>query len=673
MVRRLSTEEFIEKARKIHGDLYDYSKTEYVRSGDKVEISCRVPSHGPFLMTPDNHTHRTKPQGCPKCGREKADKARNKTTEEFLIEVGEIHGDRYDLSLVEYKKARKKVVLVCREHGEFPITPDHILSKGQGCPKCGREKAAKSRATPDPGKSVLDLHPKLSEEWSDFNSISPSECRPGTSRNAFWQCRKCAHEWWAPINARVNGRGCGVCNQGRLHSSGLNSMFHTHPQLAAELMPNQYGTAKSLTAGTNELLPWRCSVCEHEWMATGSGRKQGRGCSPCNNGTLHSDGRNSMARTHPQLAKELMPNEYGTADTLVAGSRHTLPWNCSTCEHEWLAVSYSRRDGIGCPACANQTLHSDGRNSMARTHPRLAEELMSNQYGTAETLLAGTNNRLPWKCSICDHEWETTGNNRVMGSGTNCPACVNQVLHMDGLNSIASKLPEIAHELMPNPYGTAETIVYVTTEKLPWKCATCGNEWRALGRDRARGSGCATCNRGDLHSDGSNSMANTHPHLAMELMPNEYGTADTLIAGTNKILPWKCFACGNEWETTGAKRSGDKTTGCGACAIHGFQPHLPAQYYVHEIRNIMGDVIYFKGGISGDWIDRLRHLESHLPDHLKYNNIEVIFFDLGKNARILEKKLLAIEGIRAPQRDFDGGTELFIENPLKYAREIGLV
>jgi hypothetical protein len=671
MSRRLTTEEFIERARKIHGDLYDYSKTEYVRSGDRVEISCRVPSHDPFLMTPDNHTHRTRPQGCPKCGREKAAKARNKTTEEFLIEAREVHGNRYDLSSVDYKKAKVKVNIGCKKHGVFAITPDHFL-KGQGCKKCGVEKRSKARATPEPDKSLLDLHPKLSEEWSDFNSISPSECRPGSSRNAFWQCRKCAHEWWAPINARVNGRGCGACNRGYLHSAGLNSMFHTHPELAAELMPNQYGTAKSLVAGINELLPWRCSVCEHEWMAAGSNRKQGGGCSHCKKGTLHSDGRNSMAITHPQLAKELMPNEYGTADTLVAGSAYLLPWKCITCEHEWPAVSYSRRDGNGCPACANQALHSDGRNSMARTHPRLAEELMPNQYGTAETLIAGTNKRLHWKCYICEHEWKTTGNNRVMGSGTDCPACVNQVLHMNGLNSIAAKLPEIANELMPNPFGTAETIVYVSTEKLPWKCSACGHEWMAKGRDRARGSGCSPCNRGGLRSDGSNSMVNTHLLLAKELLPNEHGTPDTLIAGTNKILPWKCSSCEFEWETTGAHRIYDET-GCPKCAIHGFQPHLPAQYYVHEIRNIMGDIIYYKGGISGDWMDRLRHLKSHLPDHLKYNNIEVIFFNLGKNARIFEKKLLAIEEIRAPQREFDGGTELFIENPLKYAHEIGLV
>ena len=106
-------------------------------------------------------------------------------------------------------------------------------------------------------------------------------------------------------------------------------------------------------------------------------------------------------------------------------------------------------------------------------------------------------------------------------------------------------------------------------------------------------------------------MTNTHPHLAKELLPNEFGTADTLIASTNYKLPWRCSTCEWEWETTGSKRTGSgshvggsRSTGCPKCAIHGFQPHLPAQYYVHEILNVSGDVVYYKGGISGDWVDR---------------------------------------------------------------------
>ncbi|MEC8363371.1 MAG: zinc-ribbon domain-containing protein [Candidatus Thermoplasmatota archaeon] len=672
MVRRLSTSDFVAKAKLIHGDLYDYTNTEYVRSGDKLEIRCRIPEHGSFWMTPSNHTHKTRPQGCPKCGRDKAGKARNKTTEEFLVEVRDIHGDRYGLHLVDYKKAKEKVILVCEEHGEFSITPTSILSKGSGCRECGIIKRSRDRSTPKPGESLFDKHPELSKEWSEFNLVSPKDCRPGSNRNAHWRCKVCANEWWASIQHRAAGRGCRVCIKGQLHSSGKNSMFNTHPEMASELMPNPHGTAKSLVAGTSHTLPWKCSKCDNEWETTGNNRVRGTGCSYCNTGTLHSDKRNSMSKTHPHLADELMPNEYGSPETLIAGTYHTLPWKCSKCNNEWTAVGYSRKAGTGCPACSNKAIHVDGRNSMAITHPDLADELMPNEYGSPETLIAGTNYNLPWKCKECNHEWETTGNNRVSGTGTNCPACVNQELHIDGLNSIASKLPEIAHELLPNPYGTAKTLIYVSGIYLPWKCSDCGHEWLGPARNRARGSGCGPCNSGGLRSDGSNSLAVTNPELAKELLPNEFGTAKTLIAGTNKVLPWRCSTCGYEWKTTGAHRSGG-STGCPKCANYGFQPHLPAQYYVHEILNKFGDVVFYKGGISGDWFDRMRSLKYGLPAHLSLNNIEVLYFSFGYDARNFEKELLGTADIRAPQRKFDGGSELFIQNPIVYARENSLL
>ena len=41
---QLTTEQFIEKARKIHGDKYDYSKVNYVNNRVKIIIIC--PKHG---------------------------------------------------------------------------------------------------------------------------------------------------------------------------------------------------------------------------------------------------------------------------------------------------------------------------------------------------------------------------------------------------------------------------------------------------------------------------------------------------------------------------------------------------------------------------------------------------------------------------------------------------
>lgn len=64
-VRKYTTEKFIEKAKKIHGDKYDYSKVDYVDSKTKVCIIC--PKHGEFWQTPNNHINGL---GCAECGHE---------------------------------------------------------------------------------------------------------------------------------------------------------------------------------------------------------------------------------------------------------------------------------------------------------------------------------------------------------------------------------------------------------------------------------------------------------------------------------------------------------------------------------------------------------------------------------------------------------------------------
>ena len=120
-----TTEDVVEKFKKIHGDKYDYSKVEYTNSLKKVCIIC--PEHGEFWQSPTNHLNGC---GCPKCSNVK-----HKTTNEFIKESRTVHGDKYDYSKVEYVNAHTKVCIICPEHGEFWQTPNkHLL--GHKCPKC---------------------------------------------------------------------------------------------------------------------------------------------------------------------------------------------------------------------------------------------------------------------------------------------------------------------------------------------------------------------------------------------------------------------------------------------------------------------------------------------------------------------------------------------------------
>ena len=129
---KLTQENFIEKARKIHGDKYDYSKVNYIGNKTKVCIIC--PKHGEFWQRPNDHLNG---KGCSIC----AGKIK-KTTEQFIEESKKNHGDKYDYSKVDYINGITKVCIICPEHGEFWQTPNDHLD-GHGCPKCNKSSLEK--------------------------------------------------------------------------------------------------------------------------------------------------------------------------------------------------------------------------------------------------------------------------------------------------------------------------------------------------------------------------------------------------------------------------------------------------------------------------------------------------------------------------------------------------
>ncbi len=128
-------DDFIARAKVVHGDFYDYSKAEYTTLKAKVCIIC--PIHGDFVQTPEKHIYaKTR---CPACaGRPVI------TTEVFITRAKTVHEDRYDYTLTNYINDTTKVQIICKLHGVFMQAPGHHVHKKQGCPKCKHE-AAKQR------------------------------------------------------------------------------------------------------------------------------------------------------------------------------------------------------------------------------------------------------------------------------------------------------------------------------------------------------------------------------------------------------------------------------------------------------------------------------------------------------------------------------------------------
>lgn len=133
--KRLTTEEFIARAREVHGGKYDYSLVEYVDAHTKVRIIC--PEHGVFEQRPYDHL---RGQGCRVCANKRISETRRSTIREFIVRAREVHGDKYDYSLVNFASSRAKVKIVCPEHGVFEAILNNHISKKQGCPLCFIER-----------------------------------------------------------------------------------------------------------------------------------------------------------------------------------------------------------------------------------------------------------------------------------------------------------------------------------------------------------------------------------------------------------------------------------------------------------------------------------------------------------------------------------------------------
>ena len=123
---QLDTNSYIEKAKVIHNDKYDYSKVEYVNTDTQIIIICR--EHGEFIQIPDFHINRK--CGCPKCSNNV-----KLNILEFIEKAEKIHGNKYDYSKVEYVNNYTSVIIICKKHGEFLQKPFvHLLQ--HGCPSC---------------------------------------------------------------------------------------------------------------------------------------------------------------------------------------------------------------------------------------------------------------------------------------------------------------------------------------------------------------------------------------------------------------------------------------------------------------------------------------------------------------------------------------------------------
>lgn len=133
-LKRLTTSEFINRSKEIHGDKFLYDNIDYINMYKKVNIICK--KHGIFKQIPSVHLNGG---GCRKC---KIDSMFS-TKDIFIQNSKRIHNNLYDYDIVEYIKCNKKINIICKHHGIFKQTPRGHLN-GRGCAQCSSSKGEDS-------------------------------------------------------------------------------------------------------------------------------------------------------------------------------------------------------------------------------------------------------------------------------------------------------------------------------------------------------------------------------------------------------------------------------------------------------------------------------------------------------------------------------------------------
>lgn len=169
-------DEFIVKAKQLHGDKYSYNVADYVCSRNFMPIFCNI-HNKVFYQRPSAHLQG---QGCALCGGEGRTITKTSTgLDKFLTKAKYKFGENYDYSLVKYKNTKTAVTIVCPIHGKFDTTPNnHLYNSTTGCIHCDNTLLC-TRKTEDFNTKLSKLRPNKFDTSEVFyvNNTTPVKLR----------------------------------------------------------------------------------------------------------------------------------------------------------------------------------------------------------------------------------------------------------------------------------------------------------------------------------------------------------------------------------------------------------------------------------------------------------------------------------------------------------------
>lgn len=469
--------------------------------------------------------------------------------------------------------SNKKFFWICPKGHPSYLMPVTKRSIGHGCPVCSNHKIIKGI------NDFETTNPELMQEWfweeNNKEGVDPSTFSSGSSRLAWWKCKKCGNTWRASISNRTRiHSGCPYCANLKV-KKGFNDLATLRPDLAKEWYQEKNGdlTPDEVVEGYAKKVWWKCRNCGNVWEATPNARKR-RGCPYCCN-HVKIAGFNDFESQYPELAKEWDYEKNKKAPSQYAAGADTRVWWRCDKGHSWRTAINVRTKGCGCPYCGNKKVLV-GFNDLFSAKPELKEEwdFERNKELSPYDVTTGSTKKAWWICKECGHSWNAAINTRVSGYG--CPECgrkkstISRLKTMAAKNPLFEQYPELLKEWdFEKNTGIDISLLPVSSNRYAWWKCEKGHSFRQSISSRTNNKvGCPYCH-GQKVLTGVNDLQTLNPGLAAEwdFEKNYPLTPSDVFSHAAKHVWWKCSVCGNTWKAKIHNRANGR--GCPVCNDHG--------------------------------------------------------------------------------------------------------
>lgn len=239
---RYSQQEWILEANRVHNNKYNYDETNYVNYSTKVIIIC--PIHKNFKKSPYRHL---KGEGCNQCNG-----YLYPTTENWVTHCSKIHNNFYNYSEVVYKDQKSKVTIICPVHKKFDQVAKYHY-RGSGCKKCFLDSTCLTQ------KQWIEKCQELHKNKYDY---SKSVYTKASAKITII----CPHHgpYSSAAILHINGHGCNACYRSPITTeSFILKAKKIHGNLYDYSQTNYTGCYNDVTIICRDHGPFKRRACYH--------------------------------------------------------------------------------------------------------------------------------------------------------------------------------------------------------------------------------------------------------------------------------------------------------------------------------------------------------------------------------------------------------------------------